>query len=463
MRTTSPCSGLLPLVCALLILAVMPNANAGPQDEGKRSVDFRPGVQLRPRFEGYTFNPDHRVNQRTRLWFVLEHARTRAKVTIQDVRQWGLEDNTLKDFHAEGVDFHEGWLQLGDKDISLRLGRQELALDGQRLIGAVNWSQQGRSFDGLRLNASPWGGRTTVLLSRVPDGDRHDLFLLHTAWQVDGARLAFPLIAQSNRAVKSSLRKNNSRWDRFTGGVHAKSTSSALSWRLEAYAQRGTDHFAYMAGVRLGYRFGPSLEPTLWLDYLSGDSDHGDDKTGTFDTLFATNHKFYGYFDKFLALPKHTSAGGLVDVAIKNKGKLGPGVLEVATHLFMRATEGNDKSKGAIAAEFDVVYAYQATEHSKLVAGIAAWLPQGSFADNEATRALDTWAFVMLDVTLSKEPEPTASRRPDADVNSTPPGPAAPDVAGLDVTRDRSGDEPQSEPAGDTDAVATEVKRSRNP
>lgn len=56
---------------------------------------------------------------------------------------------------------------------------------------------------------------------------------------------------------------------------------------------------------------------TLWYDHLSGDDDPSDGTVRVFDTLFATNHKFYGLADYFLNIPVQTVGRGLQDLALK--------------------------------------------------------------------------------------------------------------------------------------------------
>ncbi len=374
----------------------------------------QPGVQVRPRGEASlagdhlkagAMGSDHIVTQRTRAWLNLKGEKLKARFAVQDVRRWGSEGNTLGDFQADAIDVHEGWLQLGEGEWWLRAGRQELALDGQRLIGSVNWTQQGRAFDGIRIGHDTKKMKATLFASRVPDGDSRDLFVAHTAFLMDSMRLAVPLILETNRLVHEEDRMVQDDKDRFTGGVHVKSTKGDLQWRVEAYAQAGTDHFAYMAGVRAGYKAGPAFTPTLWIDFLSGDDDHADEKTKAFDTLFATNHKFYGYFDRFLAVPKHTAGGGLIDIAVKNKGKVGPGTLSLAVHDFMLAADDANGRSGQVAIELDAVYAVPLVKGAKLVAGFSAYIPQGDFEDDYTNDDGDTvgvidWTFLMLDVQL---------------------------------------------------------------
>ncbi|HSG49654.1 MAG TPA: alginate export family protein, partial [Longimicrobiales bacterium] len=79
-----------------------------------------------------------------------------AFVQVQDVRYFGEETNTLSDYRADNFDLHQGWVQMGTEQslALLRVGRQEALFGGERLIGAVGWTQQGRAFDGARLGVN---------------------------------------------------------------------------------------------------------------------------------------------------------------------------------------------------------------------------------------------------------------------------------------------------------------------
>ena len=73
---------------------------------------------------------------------------------LQDAKRLGEETSTLFDADADQFDLHQGYLTVSrffSDDLSLKLGRMEMALGNQRFIGAVGWSNTGRSFDGAFL------------------------------------------------------------------------------------------------------------------------------------------------------------------------------------------------------------------------------------------------------------------------------------------------------------------------
>lgn len=114
------------------------------------------------------------TSQRTRLNFGYKWDRLTVGVAIQDVRVWGQDASTITNNDGSRLMLHEAWadLTLANKAdttikfkmfdlMSVKIGRQELIYDDSRLIGNLDWLQQGR---------------------------RHDMALLktvHHGWQVD--------------------------------------------------------------------------------------------------------------------------------------------------------------------------------------------------------------------------------------------------------------------------------------
>lgn len=85
------------------------------------------------------------------------------------------------------------------------------------------------------------------------------------------------------------------------------------------------DISAFMLTGSVGYTFKKSgWKPSVWIgyDYLSGtDPVDNDPDYGTFNTLFATNHKYYGYMDYFVNIPAATGGLGLQDIMLKTRFK----------------------------------------------------------------------------------------------------------------------------------------------
>jgi len=157
---------------ALIVAAVL-WANAAQAEEAGAKVAF--SGQVRPRFEAQDFrdgfSADTFTSMRTRMGVTGQPAEgVKVFVQVQDVRLWGEETNTLSDYRADNFDLHQGYFELskvGGKPLSLRVGRQELTFAEERLVGTVDWTPQGRAFDGVRTTVAGKGGHLDLFLMKL--------------------------------------------------------------------------------------------------------------------------------------------------------------------------------------------------------------------------------------------------------------------------------------------------------
>ena len=302
-------------------------------DEASPAPTFHPLVQVRPRFE-YSTGKDGAsggelmfVTQRARLGITAKLPKLSARVLVQDVRMWGSEASTLLDFTADAFDLHEGWAQYKPTDaVALRVGRQEITAHEHRLLGNVDWTQQGRSFDaatlkltGEKLSADAGFAVLADENSGVVTTNGLMGFVRGGIAPAKGAVVDVLAIVDTDETLDRT---------RATAGLYAKGGSGILSGRVEAYGQVGSvgdlSIQAGMVGVQGTLAPEASFKPeiTLWYDLLSGDGDAADDALNAFDTLYATNHKFYGQIDIMTFLMGGALDGqGLHDAALKLSAK----------------------------------------------------------------------------------------------------------------------------------------------
>ncbi|MGQ0828826.1 MAG: alginate export family protein, partial [Bacteroidota bacterium] len=133
--------------------------NAIKEQDQIKDKTFKIDAELRTRSEyrdGYrnlrndTTVPAFFTNQRTRLLFTYEvRNRFIFHTSLQDVRLWGQYDArsnnaTVQVFEA----FGEIFINL---NLSVKLGRQKIALDNQRLFAENDWRANAGSHDAVRL------------------------------------------------------------------------------------------------------------------------------------------------------------------------------------------------------------------------------------------------------------------------------------------------------------------------
>lgn len=389
--------------CALASLAAVGSVVA-------QSVDVT--GQVRPRFESREpAGPEGEARSytigRTRLNASVQLERgVWGFVQLQDVRIWGEESSTVGDFRADGLDLHQGFLQIGSEadPQSLRLGRFEQNYGGQRLIGAVGWAQQGRAFDGLRGRLRRGsvvvdGVRFQLSESASPFRDREASLLgSYLVWSLadDQALDVFGFY------LDEGLEGGDT--ELLTTGARYTGAASGWSYRFEGAAQRGErgarDVSAYMLGGRLGRRV---LEGkgtvTLWVDHLSGGAPAGpasDDKA--FDTLFGTNHKFYGFADLFLDPARQTQGRGLQDLAVKSAWTPADGWRITADLHRFRVAADEGLTGSVLGDEIDVVLTHTYTAGLTFSGGLA-WVWAGEAL--APVRGIDEdvrFAYIMIDL-----------------------------------------------------------------
>ena len=398
---------LVPRAAAALLVAAV-----GLQPAVLAAQELTFGGQLRPRFETRDpGTPDGRAQAFTSLRTRLSvEAAVRPGITafvqLQDVRLFGEETSTLGDFDADAFDVHQAWAELGtDADlVGLRVGRQEAAYGGERLVGAVNWTQQARSFDGARVRIGQAGARARL--------DAFAFQLAESASAVHEADAAFlggygTLDVGSDRSLElyalwNRAEAGDADTDQLTTGLRYVATTGAVEYRVEGALQTGEragrDVDAWFVGLRAGADVaGGDGRITLWYDHLSG-GDPSDDEVGSFSTLFATNHKFYGFADLFLDIPLHTAGRGLRDVAVKGawfpaeRWRVG-----LDLHHF-RVAEDAGLESGHLANETDLTLSYDLGSGARLTGGFS-WVAEGdALAPVRGIGEDVTFGYLMLDV-----------------------------------------------------------------
>jgi len=118
------------------------------------------GAEERLRLEGFSgggFQPgndDFYLLHRFRLSTTLRPAPWwRIVAQTQDARVWGDNQKPYGPPHQDTWDLRQAYAELGDpgkSPASLRVGRQEMSLGGERLVGISAWTNVSRSFDAAR-------------------------------------------------------------------------------------------------------------------------------------------------------------------------------------------------------------------------------------------------------------------------------------------------------------------------
>ena len=341
---------------------------------------------------------------------------TRAFIQLSDSRVFGEEANTLTDASANQFDLHQAYLE-GTllRSLSLRVGRQELAFADERLVGAVDWANVSRAFDGLRATwtRAAWtlDAFATIFEERdatVPtgidprknqgkDADRTFFGLWLTSRSIE-------LFAIGDRHARAAALTGV---DRFTGGATARQGFGRWTVNGMAALQVGRqsvvggarqDIAAYLASAVLSYAGKGRSQTTLsaQADYLSGDASPADARYTAFNTLYATNHAFYGSMDLFLNLPEDTGALGLVDLILRLSVRREPWIMRADLHQFELARSASTGER-AIGQELDL-NAKRAVGKFGVQLGYSVFNPSAAARSTEVALGRDVlhWAFLQV-------------------------------------------------------------------
>lgn len=288
-----------------------------------QSLEFGGMIRVRGEMQRRTPTPPDPDGRRTGE-FVLGrtrlHANARitdhlaARVELQDARVWGEEPSTAAD--TGGVDLSEGWVDfesLCGTETRMRLGRQKFSLSDQRFVGALEWSNSGRRFDGVSVVHAPQGAEYTAFAFRTADGfpagdpsdGDQDLMGVWATWDdcaCGGVFEAFALLVNDGRDIASEVVPDTGRSRFWNVGsrIHGTDEDSGIDWDLQGAWQTGDlggdDLSAWAVRAELGLALG---EGRLGVEYdhATGDDDPTDGDRDQFQVLFPTNHGYYGIHD----------------------------------------------------------------------------------------------------------------------------------------------------------------------
>ena len=265
----------------------------------------------------------------------------------------------------------------------LKLGRQEIILDGHRIFGNTIWTVGQQTHDAVRLDhkhdnmtfSAAWimnseggtpGNNATAGTDR--DVETYMAYMKYAGILGGNLSITYAGIIDPCGQTGTVCTDDGNINDMHTIGFRQAGQLYGIDYRGEYYYQWGdadedadtivggtatgvgVERDAYMFGVRVGKTFKnvtmkPSL--TIWYDYLSGTDDSdltaSDAKWKSFNPVFDTGHKFYGLQDLFLGVgsgnaTNGTAGLGLQDLAIKTKMSPAPGwTLKADYHWFYTA------------------------------------------------------------------------------------------------------------------------------
>lgn len=390
------------------------------------SAEVRPRAELRDGFKTVKQEGNNAaffIEQRSRLNADYQKDKLRMRLSLQDVRVWGGTSQVYKTDPSLFNVYEAYGEYMFTPQLSIRVGRQELNYDNARFLGNLDWAQQGRSHDAVRLMyadstgfAVHAGAAFNQIIPSEPTklegtfyGGVDNYKTMQYLWlHKDLGTAKFSGLFFNDGRQRAS---DSTVFFRQTYGVLAEQSVGPVRLGGEFYFQGGKDQAgrtvrAFLAALNATYA--TKLTPlTIGVDYLSG-SDAFDTRNHAFNPLYGTNHAFYGFMDYFYVGNNHGQSGntaGLVDVYLKTNFKLSDkGSLLAHLHHFESPStvyplqEGNNKLSSRLGEELDLMYNLNVSSDFNLKVGYSQLYATESVdtLKGRSGKTFNQWAWVML-------------------------------------------------------------------
>ncbi|WKK64623.1 alginate export family protein [Lutimonas zeaxanthinifaciens] len=399
------------------------------------SQELKMSAELKPRFEarhgfGTLASPEDDpalfVSQRTRLRFDFATEKYQFLVDVQNVGVWG-DVSTLSKSDKNGTSFHQAWgMYHFSPKFAMKLGRQEISYDDQRILGAVDWAQQARSHDALLFKIKP-GEKSQLDLGFALNANGETNFgedylvnqykSLQYAWFHTNfsGNLGLSLLFLNNGMPYDKTENNNTKqkttYSQTIGG-RVTYKKDRLSLDGATYFQGGStpnaakdmtvDLSAYYLSANANFKLTDIFNLGAGFELLSGNDQDGDaDKNNAFNPFYGTNHKFNGWMDYFY-VGNHANNVGLFDVYVPfgvTKDKVG---LKLIPHFFSAngtiLKPGFEKADSYLGTEIDFQFSYKLVKDVMIIAGYSQMFATESMEiiKGGSKDEVNNWGWIMV-------------------------------------------------------------------
>lgn len=320
----------LTIIAGMMMLAIA----AGAQEENKFTID----AQLRTRGE-YNNGADYPrnesqlaatfINERARISMDFERGPLELKMSAQHTGLWGQDGMNT----ANGrMTMNEAWAKLKlDNAWFIKIGRQQLSYDNERILGASDWNVNGNWHDALKLGYESGVNKVHVFAamnqSNANSGNYYQGSMPYKAMQGVwyqhkwvSTPLSISLLGLNTGFEQGKPGHGKTKYMQ-TLGTNVDYKPGAWDLHGEFYYQMGRSAddlkvSTCMASFKAGYNVNENLKVALGMDYLEGEQyiagsydknglrvlyKEYNDRTRTFNPLYGSHHLFYGLMDYFYA------------------------------------------------------------------------------------------------------------------------------------------------------------------
>ncbi|WP_372937110.1 alginate export family protein, partial [Seonamhaeicola sp.] len=325
------------------------------------------------------------------------------------------QNNSFAIFQAWAeIKLGEGW--------STKIGRQVLSYDDQRILGGLDWAQQGRNHDAALIKHKKGNFILDFALAFNQDYSNPTGFIsTGTSYDTTGffsyKTMQMLYLKQVWEKFSGSLLLLNNGFQEYddtsnpdgvsslqTIGTHLDYKAGSFGLAANAFIQTGKRQGevdvkgAYLLGLDLTFKTSDKVTLGAGLEIISGnDADAGE--TGAFFPLYGTNHKFNGFMDYFY-VGNHANSIGLFDIHASANFKLSNSSSLMAKILNFSGEQELPSGEKSLGTEIDLVYK-KAFKGYALVLGYSHLFPADGMYELKGVTEADAasgqnWAWAML-------------------------------------------------------------------
>jgi hypothetical protein len=385
-------------------------------------------LQIRPRYEfrngykapiPYGETPAQFVSSRTRLNLNFRQDQFITKLSMQNVRVWGdVPTNTKSD--VNGIQLFEAWVHYNfTENWGVRLGRQVISYDNQRIFGEVDWAQQGQSHDAVMVTfkskknhldvAIAYNANTETELAipyTVANYKSMQYAWYHTALGKINMSFLFLNTGYENKVTPPVTELKVDYMQTF--GTYWNTKGKSWDGDLWFYGQTGKNGTntvsAFDAALNFNYALADKFKAGFGYEFLSGKSQaNTSTDIKSFNPIFGTNHGLNGYMDYFY-VGNHKNSVGLQDAFLKLGYAVNKWQFALLPHVFNAANTvldaSGNKMNNYLGTEVDFTFGYSVHKFVNITGGYSQM-----FATDTMQRLKDgdvdhvnNWAWFMINV-----------------------------------------------------------------
>lgn len=367
------------------------------------------------------------ISQRFRLGAEYKHERFKMNFAIQDVRTWGSVANSAIDTKGFLSVYEANVDLIMSKHWNLKVGRQAISYDDDRIFGTLDWAMQGRRHDAaiLKYHDSTWTVDAGFAYNQNGESNKFSQYTVNNyknfqyVWvnkKLGKGNYSFLFL--NNGVAYNKLNTTTGVTDSITAysqtvGLRGEYKTDKFNFAGYAYYQMGKlgskDLSAYDLSAEIGYKPVKGLLFTLGFELLSGTSqiDTANKVNNSFNPLYGTNHRFNGYMDYFY-VGNYTNSVGLLDGYLRVSYTKDKWIYSLNGHYFNAAADVWDPWETTklaarnphLGAELDLTLLYNYADGVSIQAGYSQFFGTGTLQQVKggatSIAVSSNWAYIML-------------------------------------------------------------------